>query len=124
MENRREFTRVPLHFSVNLEGNEDKTCGEMRNLSLRGLFLVCDQEFEIGETCELRLELGTGDNAIQLGITGKVARMDEDGIGVEFISLDSVDTLGHLQNLVLYNSGNPEQTEQEIRQHTGIQRNK
>ncbi len=123
MDNRREFTRVPLHFAVRVEGNEEKTCGEMRNLSLRGLFLVCDQEFTVGESCNLRLELGTGDNAIQLGITGKVVRLDDDGVGVEFLSLDSVDTLGHLQNLVLYNSGNPEETEKEIHQHKGIQRN-
>jgi c-di-GMP-binding flagellar brake protein YcgR len=122
--NRREFTRV----SVELPGevaSEDFAAihGQSRDVSLKGIFLVCDTPLPIDSACHIALFLGEQGNQTRIEAEGKVVRVDDAGIGIEFTVITGIDSYDHLRKLVLYNSsGKTEQIEEEFRNHAGLKR--
>jgi len=120
---RREFTRVPLRFPIELSAEDrGRQDARTRNLSLRGACVECDGDCEEGQECELRLRLGEGPEAVVIEIVGRVVRSERGELAVEFSGVRGVDSLGHLRNLLLYNSERPEEVEREIRLRRGIER--
>jgi hypothetical protein len=123
MKNRREFLRVPLHFTLDVLADEKgQTVLKSQDLSLRGVYLSGALPQKLGESCELKLHLGEGDDAICIEIMGRIVRVDETGVGVEFLSVKGAAALAHLRNLILYNSDDPEEAEKFMLKHHGIER--
>ena len=117
---RREFTRVPVRFETELRTDEGKLIrGRSRDVSLKGLIFECETPIPPGSRCRVSLILGEHPNQIRIDISGKIARSEDKGLAVEFLELGT-ESFGHLKNLVLYNSGEPEKVEREFVEHLGL----
>jgi hypothetical protein len=123
MSERREFIRVPMDFNLRVSKEESvKQDGKSQNISLRGACLSCPGKFDLGDECEMAIELGEGDNTVSIEIVAKVVRVGEEGIGVEFVGIKGINALDHLRNLVLYNAEDIPAVEKEINKRIGIER--
>ncbi|KMP11728.1 hypothetical protein UR09_02640 [Candidatus Nitromaritima sp. SCGC AAA799-A02] len=121
-QNEREFTRVPLHLQVEIDfGGKKVKVKQTHDLSMKGVFVECDEIFEVGAECQVSMILAGSDQPIRVDIKGQVERSTEGGLGIEFteIGLESYD---HLQNLVRFNSHDSGQVEKEIKDHLGLKR--
>lgn len=116
---RREFSRVPVHLKAELTANGVVyEGGAMENLSLKGgFFRIADGPAE-GSACDVRLHLdGT---EIVVHAQGTIVRTGVAGSAIQFTEIVGLDSLEHLRNLILFNSHNPTQVEQEFHQHLGL----
>lgn len=118
--NARDFTRASIKINAELVSGETSICGQANDVSLNGLFLVCDEHLPVGSGCSVTIFLGER-HASQLCIrvTGIIVRLSKDGMGVEFTEL-GMESCEHLRNLVLFNTDNVEQVNQEFRSHLGL----
>lgn len=119
----REFTRVRRAIEVELRSGDEAVRGEVRDVSLKGLFARCDPCWPEGTECEVAVRLGLdAEGELRVEARGKVVRQDPDGLGVEFRELIGLDSYWHLRNIVLYNAPDPEQAEREFAAHSGLHR--
>lgn len=89
----RQFRRMAFNATVLIKHEETSFTGKVENLSLRGLFVKTDQKIPLNETVTISLSF-TGSNAdLSLGMEGKVVRVTDDGIGLNFkkVSIDSLE---------------------------------
>ena len=56
---------------------------------------------------------------IRLEVTGKVSRVDDDGMAIEFTGVP-LDDLEHLRNLIRFNAEDPNAVEDEFDSHIGL----
>jgi hypothetical protein len=121
--NQREFTRIPIQLEVQVTPTRQPASSyQVRDVSMKGLYLLCEQPLPMGAECRITLLLGDKENPVRIEVGGKVARVDADGMGVEITEIVGVESFAHLRNLVLYNSSNTEQVEREFHDHIGIKR--
>jgi len=113
-ENRRRKTRVRFETRVILRTKDVEVTNETnsRNISLRGVFVVTDVALPQGTPCEVEILLTGSSTLLSIRVQGKVAREDSEGLGIVFESIDP-DSYFHLRNLLLYNSSDPEEIENE-----------
>lgn len=113
-ENRRRKTRVRFETRVILRTKEVEVAAEAnsRNISLRGAFLATDAALPQGTPCEVEILLTGSSTRLSIRVRGRVARKDKEGLGIVFDSIDP-DSYFHLRNLLLYNSSEPEEIENE-----------
>lgn len=118
--NKREFSRVSPRLDVVL-ATEARTIrsGQIQDVSMNGLFCVCDNPFPEGTGCRVTLLLGGPEGPVRIETSGTVTRATESGNGVEFSGI-GVDDYHHLRNLVLHNAADPNLAEQEIKGHLGL----
>lgn len=122
-ENKREFSRVPLQIEVEVSpGQQPIVVSQTKDVSLKGLYLVCDSPLPLGSDCRVALLLGGGDNPVRIEVSGKIARVDSSGMGLEITEIIGTDSFDHLRNLVLYNAANADQVEEEFHSHLGLKR--
>ncbi|MFH2060605.1 MAG: PilZ domain-containing protein [Pseudomonadota bacterium] len=104
---RRKHARVgfttAIQILLDVDGKQINLQGSSKDLSLRGLFVNTDTKFPVLTKCLVKINLTGGANKIELLINAKVVREMENGMGIEFDSMD-VDTYSHLKNIVYYNS--------------------
>lgn len=106
---RRRYTRVAVRLEADLYTPERVLLGcETRDISLRGLFLVTDQQLPVGTECRAVLWLCGVDPPLLLQFSVKVVRQTADGLGVEIDSVQEMNSYHHLVNLVAYNLGDPD----------------
>jgi len=119
---RREFTRVDVKFEAVLQSGDTariQCC--LSDVSLNGVYLECTKELPLNSDCRLTLLLGEGSEDICIHATGTVVRVDDAGVAVQFTNILGEESLGHLRNLVLFNSqALAPLVEQEIREHVGL----
>jgi hypothetical protein len=118
---RREFSRVQVHLraEVTVAGIRLPE-GTMEQLSLKGGFFRCGAPPVEGARCDVRLHLEGTDIAVHA--QGHIVRRGPDGAAMQFDEIVGVDSLEHLRNLILFNSRNPAQVEQEFHDHLGLKR--
>ena len=123
-ENQREFTRVPIQIEAQVTGGDAPMLrGPVRNVSMNGLFLLCDHPLPIDTDCRLTLLLGDAENQTCINARGIVRRLEDTGMGIEFSHILGLESFNHLRNLVLYNaSTDAVQVEQEFKHHVGLKR--
>src|SRR5689334_5053461 len=113
--NRREFTRVPIRLEVEVASASlslpDTEC-RIKDVSLNGLYLQCDNPLPIGSSCQVTIALGNGEEPVRIQVNGEVARRDANGMGLKITEIVGIDSFGHLQNLVRYNASTTEKVEQ------------
>lgn len=120
--NRREFTRVRVNILSELRsGGSVDISGTLANVSLNGMFLNTDAHLPEDATCDISLLLEGGGETITIQTEGKVIRNEPTGMAIQFTKILGTESLAHLQNLVLYNSGDQiTQVEEEMASHVGI----
>jgi hypothetical protein len=118
---RREFSRVPVHLNADLTANGVRyEGGAMESLSLKGGFFRVANGPSEGTSCDIRLHLdGT---EIVVHAQGTVVRSGPAGAAIQFTEIVGLDSLEHLRNLILFNSHDPAQIEQEFHTHLGLKR--
>jgi hypothetical protein len=125
MSEKREFIRVPMNFRMLVRKDDNEhLSGNSQDISLRGAYLNCPGNYELGDECEMTIELGEGENQVSIEMIARVVRVDDQGIGVEFVGIKGIAALDHLRNLVLYNAEDKDAITEEINDHVGIKRKK
>lgn len=120
--NRREFTRVRVNLLTELRSGESvDIAGTLSNVSMSGLFLTCATRLPADTPCNISLILEGGAEILSIQTEGKVIRSNAEGLAIQFTKILGPESLTHLQNLVLYNSGDQiNQVESELASHVGI----
>ena len=117
---KRKFTR--FYYNMNSEfivNNVAYKLNELINLSVGGCLLPVAVKAKKDDDCMLKILLGEDEDSLAVEVEGKIVRVNEDTTAVNFIRIDPVN-LGHLHNIVRYNSPDPDKTEHEIKEHPGI----
>ncbi len=118
-ENRR-FTRVPFKVYVEMRtGDAVFQSNIISNLSVGGCLLPIKSDLVPGTGCKILIRLeGTSDDIV-IKITGEIVRVDSRSVAVKF-TLTDTDSLFHLQNIIRYNSLNPDKVDDELSNHPGL----
>lgn len=101
---RRRGERVTFQVHATLGTDEVQIQSKVtENLSIVGVFVLCDPVLEIGTLCNIQLELTGRSSMLRLDMQGRIARsVPGKGLGVEFVSVD-LDCYIHLRNIIEYN---------------------
>ena len=106
---RRKYERVGFvtSISVIIDAGDNKidVRGDSKDLSLKGVFIITEEKAPLGCPCSVKIFLSGAKDDIKLDIKGVVARVESNGVGIIFDSID-VDSFTHLKNIVKYNSEN------------------
>ncbi|MBI3606629.1 MAG: PilZ domain-containing protein [Nitrospirae bacterium] len=112
---RRERTRVRTGLDARVQSGGLVVRGRVRDLSLKGVYLLCRPRVHEGADCRVTLVLTGADTPVPLEVDGRVVYTDDGGMAIEFTEMPA-DSLYHLRNLVLYNSQDTERVERELQQ--------
>lgn len=126
-ESQRQFTRVTIAFEAEvIFGEKDETTvitGRTKDLSMKGIFILCEEKLPVDSRCFVSLSPVGEPKQFRIEANGRVARLGEAGMGIEFVEILGLESYDHLRNVVLYNSsGEIEQVEEELKQHLGLKR--
>jgi hypothetical protein len=111
---RRRRTRIVFTTEVELTaGDLTVKSTKSRDVSMTGIFIFTDQRLEPGSTCQITIRLLGASSDLRMTAEGRIARLTEDGVGVEFTSLD-LDSYVHLRNLIVYNAEDPDGILEEV----------
>jgi hypothetical protein len=123
--NRREFTRIPLSVEVDiLSGAMPILSGLTKDVSMKGLYLLCDEHLPVGGNYRISLLLsGREPSALVaplmlcIQVNGRIVRASDSGLGIEFVEIVGQDSFDHLYHLLLRQSealSEAEQVKQEL----------
>jgi hypothetical protein len=123
--NRREFTRVPLSLAADVLSEDILVLsGRTRDLSVKGLYLLSDKSLPVGMACRIALQLSGREPAASLSplmptiqLDGKVVRVTESGLGIEFHEIIGQESFECLHRLLWHHSRAaqaPEHVRQEL----------
>lgn len=110
---KRRFSRIVFHTLVEIVKKSFAIPGELHDLSLKGAFVNCREKIPVGQSVNLVLYLGEPDQGLKLLINGKVVRTTPEGMAIDFQSMD-IDTFSVLKEIIAYNLGTEEKTQEEI----------
>lgn len=118
--NKREFSRAQIHVGTTVTVDGKTVSGSLRDVSMNGLFVLCKATGVAGGThCTVDVVLS---EEVHVSLAGHVVREEATGLAIAVEEIP-VDSFRHLQQLVLYNADDPDQVEQELKEHIGIKRN-
>lgn len=117
---KRRFSRVVFAIGAQLTvGERVIEVAEIVNLSVGGCQLDIGGGVAVGTPCTLLIVLNPADSRSNVEVAGEIVRVGDGSVGVKFTSIEP-DDLGHLQNIIRYNSQDPDRVEQEIDNHPGL----
>lgn len=109
----RRNTRVSPALSVNIyPAGARAHYGVLRDVSMGGLFVEMDTETVAPVPCRIEVLLDAA--GTRIAFHGRIARVEAEGIAVEILLIDDLDSYQHLFNLVRFNSHDVEQVEREM----------
>ena len=118
---RREFTRVPITVEIEVASGEGEIISShAEDVSLKGLYVRCDNPLPVGTKCQVVVYLGARDSELSAQATGEVVRLNDAGMGIVFTELIGTESLEHLRKLVLYNASDTNTVEREFSSHLGL----
>ncbi|NRA36606.1 MAG: PilZ domain-containing protein [Planctomycetes bacterium] len=100
----RYFTRVAVEINATITfANGNTMAGGAKDVSMVGMFLASQQHKDPGTKCTIQLHQGeTPSNPeITIECKGQVARLTDDGFGIEFTHLIGEGTYNLLRQMVL-----------------------
>ncbi len=116
----REFSRVPFKMVADLKvGDLDCPVANIRDLSMKGIFLECDVSLEKGAVCQVNLKLEGVEPPVEIMVQGEIQRIEKSGYGISFSQIQ-LESYEHLNHIVQLNAKNPHQSEDEIKSHLGL----
>lgn len=104
MQDRRNFSRVDFRVSALLQTDGVAFKGEVKDVSLHGLYLETTEVLPVGTPVELTIYLSAAVEPVVINVTGVVARLVPGGIGCAFDRIDA-DSFAHLRSIISYQSG-------------------
>jgi hypothetical protein len=104
MQNKRHFSRVGFKVSALLQSEGVAIKGEVKDVSLRGMYLITDELLPEGTPVEITIYLSASEPPIVINVSGVVARLVPGGIGCAFDKMD-VDSFTHLRSIISYQGG-------------------
>ena len=107
MHNQRNFSRVPFKVSCLLQCEGVALKGEVKDVSMHGLFLETTERLTVGTPVEITIYLSS-EEPIVINVSGTVTRSDDAGIGCVFNKMD-VDSFAHLRSVISYQLGDATQ---------------
>ena len=118
---RREFSRVAVHLHTEVDAaGQFPREGSMESLSLKGGFFRTQATLRDGQPVAVRLHLdGT---EIEVHTRGMVVRGGEGGFAIQFTEIIGLDSLEHLRNIIMFNTHDPHQVEEEFHGHLGLKK--
>jgi hypothetical protein len=113
--NKRKYSRVLFETKAVISFSDINIEGEVENLSMKGAFIKTKTPVNLvpNDKINLRLELTGSTSKLNLELKAVVKRIDEEGFGIEFTSMD-LDSFTHLKNIIAYNSGEYEKVLEEF----------
>lgn len=118
---KRRFSRVPFRTLATLESVDGNATleGEVKNISLNGMLLDCDNSMPVDTVANIDIFLMDGNPEMEIKIKGKIIRVsEEDGTAVQFVMKGiSLDSLTHLRYIVSYNLGDGDTVMEEYFDH-------
>lgn len=108
----RRYSRVSWHSQAVVTAGGSEARGPVLDISLNGVLVGADPGQEPGEPCDVRIQLGD-DPEQSITASGEVVRRDEQGVAVQFETMD-LDSAAHLRRLVTLNSEDPGRAEREV----------
>lgn len=138
--NLREFTRAPIVATATLlpyseqAGHEQADshspiqatdgpviCGYTTDLGIKGFHFVCSQRVAVGTACQIMLLEGTqapetliASPQLSIEATGKVVRITETGLALEFTAIIGKYSFERLRTLLLVHSSEADRIEGEL----------
>lgn len=116
MENKRNFSRVDFKIDALLKVGEMTIKGEVKDLSLHGIFVQTTELIPVGTPVELTIYLTAIPPCIVVHINGVVVRSLEDGVGCTFDKMDA-ESFAHIRSILAYQSGDDEKVMDEFHAH-------
>ncbi len=118
--NKRRFTRVGFKVRAEMTANDVAyAADEIDNLAVGGCLMPISGEMTPGDPCTVKLFLIGASSELEIKMDGEIIRSAPGETAVKFTGIDP-DSLYHLQNIILYNSEDPEKVERELNEHPGI----
>jgi hypothetical protein len=108
------------HLEADVEVGGRAIAGLTRDVSVKGMLLSCADPPAAGSSCRCTIYLDGRHGQARVSALAVVARTLPAAIAVEFRELLDPESLGYLQNLVLYNAADPGQVEDEFDRHLGL----
>lgn len=103
----RKYERIPIASVAKITfSNQAQQSYSVMNMSLTGLFIVCDSSFLFDENCIVTLRDEWVAQKYSLTMSAKVTRLAKDGAGLQFTAM-SPDTFMMLQTALLYLTNDP-----------------
>lgn len=120
---KREFLRVPFRMGTTVRtGDRTIWSSSTLNISMNGIRVAMTESVPPeGTVCEVEIVLAEKPELVIIEARGSIVRSEPGTLAVHFSEVD-VDSYEHLRKLILNNSEDPEQAEQEIRSHAGIRK--
>lgn len=120
--NQREFSRVQVHREVQVTAKgHGKFTGQLRDISMNGLFLDVPVLLPPGTACQVKLQLDSGSQD-KIEARGRVVRSEQAGLAIEFCEFLGLESYCHLRSLLLFNAPHPGTLEDEFRDHLGLRK--
>ncbi len=120
IKDKRRFSRVPFRVNAEMMVNGILyNAGEITNLGVGGCLLPVKADLKPGTVCRMKILLSGTSSEVSIKVNGTIIRCDPKAIAVKFTHIDP-DSLFHLQNIVRYNSPEPDEFELEIRDHPSL----
>lgn len=113
----RDATRVQTRLEADvIQGETTVRAGRSRDLSLGGVYVFCSETFAPRSDCEVRLYLDGRDSGTSVLARGKVARVDEEGMAIQFRGI-GIESYEQLRDLILFNADDAGQIHEEFERH-------
>ncbi|MBN2530721.1 MAG: PilZ domain-containing protein [Deltaproteobacteria bacterium] len=120
MENKRRFSRVPFRTVAQVRSADGvlEMEGEVKNISLAGILLECDNSIPEGTDVAIEIFLMDGNPDFEISVKGNVVRVTDIGTAIR-LNLQGIgfESLTHLRYVVSYNLGDDDTVMDEFFQH-------
>ena len=104
MDDNRKFSRVDFTIEALLKHGDVAIKGEVKNISLRGVFVETAETVPLGTALDVTIYLTEMPPYIAINVKGNVVRTGDGGIGVKFDKID-VDSFAHLRSIISHKYG-------------------
>ena len=118
----REFSRIDTKITVKLQAKGRKVVSaDTHDVSMKGLFVTGKTDWPMGTECDIHLILKGLNPPVDIKVKGRVQRIAEEGMGLLFTEI-GLEAYEHLRSLILLNIDDPEQAEEEFKNHLGLKK--
>ncbi|MDH5191794.1 MAG: PilZ domain-containing protein [Gammaproteobacteria bacterium] len=110
---RRRFTRVPFDAYVQLSNIEHQWTAHLIDISLHGVLVELDTDWEGHEGDFLVVDLKLGNGEVDIHMETAIAHIHDNHLGLETKNMD-LDSITHLRRLLEVNLGDAELVNREL----------
>lgn len=119
----RKHSRIAINVEAELMDEEHEILGKGRSktISFGGVFVEIQPIKTLIEynQCMCRLILGFGKHQVHIDFCCRVAHVQPDGIGLQFLSVEG-DGYHHLKQMILMNCDDPDLLQEELEENPGL----